>query len=153
MPRRSAPEHLGPASTVHLVEVELDQHTLGGRSPTDPYDRDRGREAANLFRRFCKKQEMLADYAVVAVRIGSVRVRCGFADVIDRDRLIDVARAEPVDPGPWASRARIWLDPDTEEVLEEASIPRDTRGPGRRAYERRLKEEEDRGLLWIVRGQ
>lgn len=148
MRRVSSLQELGPQSSVHLVEISIDDRVMGGPADNDPFDRDRGREVANLIRRVCTRQAPASDHAVVAVRMGSIRVLCGFLGVGDRDWMMELSGAEAVAPGEWASRAHALLDPAKLDTLEGASAPKDTRGAGRRARQRQIRDEELHSPRW-----
>lgn len=152
MPRVSSLDALGANGQIHVLDLELHENALGGASSNDHFDSDRVREAGNLLKRVCTKQSIAGGYSVTALREGDIRVRCGFANRHDRDIIANFAGAASQSAGPWASCRRFVLDPETVEALIAVAIPRDIKGPGRRARERQRDEEGQRGLRWKVRG-
>ncbi len=153
MTRHSSLDALGDPSLVHLLEIELSPDTLGGVRSVDPYDGERIREAANLLKRVCSKQKLAGEYAVAPARGTNISVRCGFRDVRERDLIGDLAGASVVvSPPPWASRRYCLLDPAREVVLGAAGKPRDNKGAGRRAQAKAVKDQDEQGLRWKVRG-
>ena len=148
MAKLSSIEALGESANVHLLEIELGNHVLGGAREGDPFDGERSREAGNLLRRVCTGQSIPGDYAIKAIREGAIRVRCGFVDVADCNIVAKLADAKPVKPLSWGSRWHLVLDTAKEEALNAAGTNRDNRSAGRLAREKFVALERERGLLW-----
>lgn len=149
MVRRSSFVDLGSDSAIHLLELEMSSDLLGGFQQADPFDSARIKTIGNLLKRVIAPRSLEGDWALGSVREGgAARIRWGFLASGDAAAMANLIGASLVSPEGWASRRFIVVDEKIREVLESVANPADTRGAGRRARERALKDESDRSLRW-----
>lgn len=82
---------------------------------------------------------------------GSAIVHVAIESEADLQRVTSLTASEPLPASPWKAKADFELTESLHDRLLEFAGPPDQRGAGRRARERKEKEQEDHSLRWKVR--
>lgn len=129
-------------------------HPSFGGGPQGPYDSHRLRFAGDLMKRCCSRLGFTGEFSVEGSREGGTpTVHVAVANEADLARLTSVTSCRPEPAESWKAKADFELTDALHGRLLEVAGPPDHRGAGRRARERKARDQEEQSLRWRVRSR